>query len=39
MHDHPHADAEIVTWVLSGSLVHADSPVTAASSIPGWRSG
>jgi quercetin 2,3-dioxygenase len=23
--DHPHADAEIVTWVLSGSLVHADS--------------
>jgi len=23
--DHPHADAEIVTWVLSGSLVHEDS--------------
>jgi redox-sensitive bicupin YhaK (pirin superfamily) len=23
--DHPHADLEIVTWVLSGSLVHADS--------------
>jgi quercetin 2,3-dioxygenase len=23
--DHPHADAEIVTWVLSGSLVHLDS--------------
>ena len=23
--DHPHADAEIVTWVLSGSLVHQDS--------------
>lgn len=22
---HPHADAEIVTWVLSGSLVHEDS--------------
>jgi quercetin 2,3-dioxygenase len=22
---HPHRDAEIVTWVLSGSLVHADS--------------
>ncbi|GAA2108179.1 pirin-like bicupin family protein [Microlunatus panaciterrae] len=22
---HPHADAEIVTWVLSGSLVHQDS--------------
>ncbi len=22
---HPHADTEIVTWVLSGSLVHADS--------------
>jgi quercetin 2,3-dioxygenase len=22
---HPHADLEIVTWVLSGSLVHADS--------------
>jgi redox-sensitive bicupin YhaK (pirin superfamily) len=22
--DHPHADAEIVTWVLSGSLVHED---------------
>ncbi len=23
--DHPHQDAEIVTWVLSGSLQHADS--------------
>ena len=23
--DHPHADAEIVTWVLSGSLLHRDS--------------
>ncbi len=23
--DHPHADAEIVTWVLEGSLVHSDS--------------
>ena len=23
--DHPHANAEIVTWVLSGSLVHEDS--------------
>jgi redox-sensitive bicupin YhaK (pirin superfamily) len=23
--DHPHADAEIVTWVLAGSLVHEDS--------------
>jgi redox-sensitive bicupin YhaK (pirin superfamily) len=23
--DHPHRDAEIVTWVLSGSLVHVDS--------------
>jgi quercetin 2,3-dioxygenase len=23
--DHPHADAEILTWVLEGSLVHADS--------------
>lgn len=23
--DHPHADVEIITWVLSGSLVHADS--------------
>ncbi|MCW2811496.1 MAG: hypothetical protein JWP61_1954 [Friedmanniella sp.] len=23
--DHPHADAEILTWVLSGSLVHEDS--------------
>jgi redox-sensitive bicupin YhaK (pirin superfamily) len=23
--DHPHRDTEIVTWVLSGSLVHADS--------------
>jgi redox-sensitive bicupin YhaK (pirin superfamily) len=23
--DHPHRDAEIITWVLSGSLVHQDS--------------
>lgn len=23
--DHPHRDAEILTWVLSGSLVHTDS--------------
>jgi quercetin 2,3-dioxygenase len=23
--DHPHRDAEIVTWVLSGALLHADS--------------
>jgi redox-sensitive bicupin YhaK (pirin superfamily) len=23
--DHPHRDAEIITWVLSGSLVHVDS--------------
>ncbi len=23
--EHPHADAEILTWVLSGSLVHEDS--------------
>lgn len=23
--DHPHADTEIVTWVLAGSLLHADS--------------
>jgi redox-sensitive bicupin YhaK (pirin superfamily) len=23
--DHPHADAEIVTWVIAGSLVHEDS--------------
>jgi redox-sensitive bicupin YhaK (pirin superfamily) len=23
--DHPHADTEILTWVLAGSLVHADS--------------
>jgi len=23
--DHPHRDAEIITWVLSGSLVHEDS--------------
>jgi quercetin 2,3-dioxygenase len=23
--EHPHADAEIVTWVLAGSLVHEDS--------------
>jgi redox-sensitive bicupin YhaK (pirin superfamily) len=23
--DHPHADAEILTWVLEGSLVHQDS--------------
>lgn len=23
--EHPHADVEIITWVLSGSLRHADS--------------
>jgi redox-sensitive bicupin YhaK (pirin superfamily) len=33
--DHPHADAEIVTWVLSGSLVHADSRGHAGLVVPG----
>jgi redox-sensitive bicupin YhaK (pirin superfamily) len=33
--DHPHADAEIVTWVLSGSLVHADSRGHAGVVVPG----
>jgi redox-sensitive bicupin YhaK (pirin superfamily) len=33
--DHPHADAEIVTWVLSGSLVHTDSRGHAGLVVPG----
>ncbi len=33
--DHPHADAEIVTWVLSGSLVHADSAGNGGIVYPG----
>lgn len=36
---HPHRDMEIVTWVLSGSLVHRDSEGHAGCSIPVWRSG
>jgi len=32
---HPHADAEIVTWVLSGSLVHEDSVGNRAVVHPG----
>jgi quercetin 2,3-dioxygenase len=33
--DHPHADAEILTWVLEGSLVHADSTGHRGLVIPG----
>ncbi|MET1006529.1 MAG: pirin family protein [Propionibacteriaceae bacterium] len=33
--DHPHADAEIVTWVLSGSLVHVDSSGVTGVVYPG----
>ena len=38
--DHAHRDAEIVTWVLSGSLVHEDSHGNSGLIYPGiWRSG
>jgi len=33
--DHPHADAEICTWVLSGSLVHRDSAGHRGVVVPG----
>lgn len=33
--DHPHHDAEIVTWVLSGSLLHQDSTGEAGIIHPG----
>jgi redox-sensitive bicupin YhaK (pirin superfamily) len=33
--DHPHRDAEIVTWVLSGSLVHEDSRGNSGVIYPG----
>ncbi|WP_375425252.1 pirin family protein [uncultured Friedmanniella sp.] len=33
--DHPHADAEVLTWVLSGSLVHTDSRGHAGVVVPG----
>jgi redox-sensitive bicupin YhaK (pirin superfamily) len=33
--DHPHRDAEIVTWVLSGSLVHEDSHGNSGLIYPG----
>lgn len=33
--DHPHQDAEIVTWVLSGSLVHEDSDGNSGLIYPG----
>jgi redox-sensitive bicupin YhaK (pirin superfamily) len=33
--DHPHQDAEIVTWVLSGSLVHEDSSGNSGLIYPG----
>jgi quercetin 2,3-dioxygenase len=33
--DHPHADAEILTWVLEGSLVHADSTGHRGLVVPG----
>ncbi len=33
--DHPHADAEILTWVASGSLVHTDSTGRRGVVVPG----
>ena len=33
--DHPHRDTEIVTWVLSGSLLHEDSAGHAGIIVPG----
>ena len=33
--DHPHQDTEIVTWVLSGSLVHEDSSGNSGLIYPG----
>lgn len=33
--DHPHTDTEIVTWVLSGSLLHQDSTGEAGIVYPG----
>lgn len=33
--DHPHADAEILTWVAEGSLVHADSTGHRGVVVPG----
>lgn len=33
--DHPHADAEILTWVAEGSLVHADSTGHRGLVVPG----
>ncbi|WP_375432312.1 pirin family protein [uncultured Friedmanniella sp.] len=33
--DHPHADAEILTWVLTGSLVHTDSRGHTGVVVPG----
>ena len=33
--DHPHRDAEIITWVLSGSLVHQDSRGNSGLIYPG----
>jgi redox-sensitive bicupin YhaK (pirin superfamily) len=33
--DHPHADAEILTWVLAGSLVHVDSTGHRGLVVPG----
>jgi len=33
--DHPHRDTEIITWVLSGSLVHQDSRGNSGLIYPG----
>ena len=33
--DHPHSDAEILTWVLEGSLVHEDSAGNRGLVVPG----
>ncbi len=33
--DHPHQDAEIITWVLSGSLIHEDSHGNSGLIYPG----
>ena len=37
--EHPHRDLEIVTWVVSGALHHADSAAGRRSCVPAWSDG